>query len=312
AAAARAGREPAGRPAVPQAVPGGSVLLAAALAGTLLLAVATSALVQAVVAALPVVHPSNVPTALGTLTAVVAAAAVLALVPLRRLPRGTLALGVVVLSALATLVLALPLHGTPFYLGGNTEDQTFRAQYVGRLAEDWHLADMNYAGVEPFYPAGWFWLAGRWAALSGTPAWEAFKPVAIATVAVVPCLAAVLWARLAGPRRGLLIGLVTTAVAVRGAAAGPFAGEAYSWCLAALVPAVAVLAVRTFEPARVRDRWQAATAIGAFLGLAAMTYTLYAGFAALAVAAACALGVLRGVRAGEAAGAVLRTRAGAL
>ncbi|GAB7192232.1 galactan 5-O-arabinofuranosyltransferase [Kineococcus sp. NUM-3379] len=286
--------------------------LAVEVPAVVVAAVAVSAAVQAAVSRLPVLHPSNVPTALTVLAALAVTGVVLAACAARDLPRWVLPLGLVALPALATLVLALPLHGTPWYLGGNTEDQTFRAQYVGRYADDPALADMNYADTAPFYPAGWFWIAGRSAALTGTPAWEAFKPVAIATVAVVPAVVALVWARLAGPRRGLLVGLVTTAAAVHEAGAGPFAGEAYSWCLAALVPAVAVAAVRAFEPARVAGRWRAALGIGVFLGLAAMTYTLYAGFAALVVAAACALGVVRGRRSGEGVGAALRTRVPAL
>ena len=43
---------------------------------------------------------------------------------------------------------------------------------------------MTYFGLPPFYPPGWFWIGGRLAALTGTPAWEMFKPWAIISITV--------------------------------------------------------------------------------------------------------------------------------
>ncbi|WP_432494127.1 arabinofuranosyltransferase [Kineococcus auxinigenes] len=255
--------------------------------------------------------PSHAGTAATTAVLVAVVAATLGLCVRRRWWRGTEAVAVVVVAALATLLLALPLAGTRFYLGGNTNDQVFRTQFLGRLTDDWHLADMNYAGLPSFYPAGWFWLAGRFADLTGTPAWEAFKPAGIATSAIVPVLAVLAWSRLVGPRRGLLAGLATTAVGVYPALAGPFVDEPYSWCLAAFVPVVAVVAWRAFGDVPARARTAAAVAVGVALGLGAMTYTLYAGFAALLVALACAWRTGAAWRAG-AGPAALRTRLPAL
>ncbi|PPK97768.1 galactan 5-O-arabinofuranosyltransferase [Kineococcus xinjiangensis] len=299
------------RAAAEPVLPGGAARLGLELVIGGVLAIAVSALTQAVVNRVPVPLPSHVPTALATFGVVVVTAAVVLAVTARRLPRATRALGVVGISGLATALLALPLKGTSFYLGGNSGDQTFRMQFLGRLADDWRLADLNYADLPPFYPSGWFWLAGRYADLTGTPAWEAFKPAGITTAAVVPCLALLVWWRLAGPRRALLIALATTAVGVHPALAGPFVDEPYSWCVAALLPAAVVLAWRAFGAVPARERTGAALALGVFLGLAAMTYTLYAGFGALLVTAACAAGVLR-ARAAEGTGAALRTRVPAL
>ncbi|WP_432570941.1 arabinofuranosyltransferase [Kineococcus sp. SYSU DK005] len=300
----------------------GAVLLAGAVvAGLVSLAVQRVATAVAVrvsgqraadgSAAYSAVTPSFAGTALVTALVVVAVAAVLTVCARRRWWRGTEAAGVVVLSALATCLLSVPLAGTRFYLGGNTGDQLFRTQFLGRLADDWHLADMNYADLPSFYPSGWFWLAGRFAALTGTPAWEAFKPAAVATSAIVPVLAALAWSRLVGPRRGLLAGLATAAVGVYPALAGPFVDEPYSWCLAAFVPVVAVVAWRAFGDVPARSRAAAAVSTGVVLGLGAMTYTLYAGFAALVVTLACALRCAAAWRAG-AGPAVLRTRVPAL
>ncbi|NAZ86384.1 arabinofuranosyltransferase [Kineococcus indalonis] len=322
---------PGSRPPAPRArdavVRGGFARLGAALLAGAVVAGLVSLAVQRVVTAVAVrvggqraadgsaqfssPTPSFAGTALLTALVVVVVAAVLVVCARRRWWRGTEAAGVVVLAALATSLLAVPLAGTRFYLGGNTGDQLFRTQFLGRLTADWHLADMNYADLPSFYPSGWFWLAGRSAALTGTPAWEAFKPAAVATSAIVPVLAALAWSRLVGPRRGLLAGLATTAVGVYPALAGPFVDEPYSWCLAAFVPVVAVVAWRAFGDVPARSRAAAAVAVGVVLGLGAMTYTLYAGFAALVVALACALRCAAAWRAG-AGPAVLRTRVPAL
>ncbi|WP_432495433.1 arabinofuranosyltransferase [Kineococcus gypseus] len=318
---------PAPRPRPRDAVVrGGFARLGAALLVGAVVAGAVSLLVQRAVGALtarlvgagpdgaPLFSsptPSYAGTAASTAVLVVVVAAVLAACARRRWWRGTEAVAVPVVSALATLLLAVPLAGTRYYLGGNTNDQLFRTQFLGRLADDWHLADMNYADLPSFYPGGWFWLAGRFADLTGTPAWEAFKPAGIATSAVVPVLALLAWSRLVGPRRGLLAGLATVAVGVHPALAGPFVDEPYSWCLAAFVPVVAVVAWRAFGDVPARARTAAAVAVGVALGLGAMTYTLYAGFAALVVALACAVRSAAAWRAG-AGPAALRTRVPAL
>ncbi|MFB9376678.1 arabinofuranosyltransferase [Kineococcus gynurae] len=299
-------------------VRGGFARLLGALLGTAALAGVVSLLAQLVVERvvagwLP--YASITPTygivAVATLLVLVAVALTLLAVVRRAWWRGTEALAVVGLSGFATLLLAIPLAGARFYLGGNSVDQMFRTQLLGRLTDDWHLADMNYAETAPFYPSGWFWLAGRFAALSGEPAWEAFKWAGIATSAIVPCLALVAWSRLVGPRRGLLAGLATAVVGVYPALAGPFVDEPYSWCLAAFVPLVAVTAWKAFGDVPPTARLSAGVAIGVVLGFGAMSYTLYAGFAAFVVALACLARVIGAWRAGEGP-AALRGRVPAL
>ncbi|GAA0307306.1 arabinofuranosyltransferase [Kineococcus aurantiacus] len=302
-------------------VRGGFARLAGALALAAVAACAVSLLVQRVVTAVAgrlsggdgwtSVTPSHVGTALVTALLVVVVAAVLAVCARTRWWRGTEAVAVVAVAGLATALLAVPLAGTSYYLGGNTNDQLFRTQLLGRLTDSWRLADMNYAGLPSFYPSGWFWLAGRFADLTGLQAWAAFKPAAIATSAVVPALALVAWSRLTGPRRGVLAGLATTAVGVYPALAGPFVDEPYSWCLAAFVPVVAVVAWRAFGDVPAPARRAAAVGIGVVLGAGAMTYTLYAGFAAFVVALCCAARSAQGWRAGQGWAAV-RTRVPAL
>ncbi len=92
--------------------------------------------------------------------------------------------GLVFVSAFTVVTLGMPLGATKLYLFGISVDQQFRTEYLTRLADSPALRDMTYLGLPPFYPPGWFWIGGRAAALSGTPAWEVFKPWAITSITV--------------------------------------------------------------------------------------------------------------------------------
>ena len=76
----------------------------------------------------------------------------------------------VFLSAFSVVTLAMPLGATKLYLFGISVDQQFRTEYLTRLTDTAALHDMTYFGLPPFYPPGWFWIGGRVAALTGTPA----------------------------------------------------------------------------------------------------------------------------------------------
>ncbi|WP_242657507.1 arabinofuranosyltransferase, partial [Mycobacterium intracellulare] len=97
--------------------------------------------------------------------------------------------GLVFVSAFTVVTLGMPLGATKLYLFGISVDQQFRTEYVTRLADSPALRDMTYLGLPPFYPPGWFWIGGRAAALSGTPAWEVFKPWAITSIAIAVAVA---------------------------------------------------------------------------------------------------------------------------
>ena len=77
---------------------------------------------------------------------------------------------VVFLSAFSVVTLAMPLGATKLYLFGVSVDQQFRTEYLTRLTDTAIPHDMTYLGLPPFYPPGWFWIGGRLAALTGTPA----------------------------------------------------------------------------------------------------------------------------------------------
>ena len=74
--------------------------------------------------------------------------------------------GLVSVSAFTVVTLGMPLGATKLYLFGISVDQQFRTEYLTRLADSPALRDMTYTGLPPFYPPGWFWIGGRWAALS--------------------------------------------------------------------------------------------------------------------------------------------------
>ncbi|HKV17998.1 MAG TPA: arabinofuranosyltransferase, partial [Mycobacterium sp.] len=182
------------------------------------------------------------------------------------------------LSAFSVVTLAMPLGATKLYLFGISVDQQFRTEYLTRLTDTAALKDMTYIGLPPFYPAGWFWLGGRAAALTGTPAWEMYKPWAITSIAVAIALAFVLWASMIRFEYALIVSTATAAATLAYSPAEPYAAA-----ITALLPPVLVLA---WSGLRGRSRgggWAAVVGVGVFLGVAALFYTLLLGYAAFVV-----------------------------
>lgn len=192
---------------------------------------------------------------------------------------------VLFLSAFVITTLGMPLGATKLYLFGISVDQQFRTEYLTRLADSAALRDMTYAGLPPFYPPGWFWLGGRAAALTDTPAWEMFKPYAITSIAVAVVLAFVLWTRLVRFEYALVVTAATAAVTM--AYASP---EPYAAMITVLLPPVFVLAWSGLSaPGRAGGAgrsagWAAVVGVGLFLGVTATFYTLLLGLSALTVA----------------------------
>ncbi|ORV38521.1 galactan 5-O-arabinofuranosyltransferase [Mycolicibacterium doricum] len=179
----------------------------------------------------------------------------------------------VFLSAFAVVTLAMPLGATKLYLFGISVDQQFRTEYLTRFADTAALHDMTYYGLPPFYPPGWFWLGGRLAALTGTPAWEMFKPWAIISIAVAVVLAFVLWAAMIRFRYALIVTTATTAVMLAYSPAEPYAAT-----IAVLLPPVFVLGWSGLQATG--RGWAAIVGVGLFLGVAALFYTLLLAYAA--------------------------------
>ncbi|MBF6315399.1 galactan 5-O-arabinofuranosyltransferase [Nocardia cyriacigeorgica] len=233
----------------------------------------------------PAFNSSNVTRALTTVGQVASAVLLVAsIVLIRRKTKLWLAklLSWAGISAFVTVTLGMPLAATKLYLFGVSVDQEFRTEYLTRLTDSAALRDMTYADLPPFYPAGWFWIGGRVANVLGMGGWEAFKPYAIASIAVAAVISLVLWSELIRADWAVAVTAAVTAFGV--AYASP---EAYGAVIAVLLPPVLVLAWGALHrPADQRGTaggWGAVIGTGLFLGVAATFYTLYLAFAAFAV-----------------------------
>ena len=184
---------------------------------------------------------------------------------------------VVFLSAFSVVTLAMPLGATRLYLFGISVDQQFRTEYLTRLATSPGLHDMTYIGLPPFYPAGWFWIGGRLAELTGMPAWEMFKPWAIISITAAIAIAAVLWSAMLRFELALAVATATAAVTLAYTSAEPYAAV-----ITVLLPPVFVLAWSGLRRTT-KQGWGAVVGVGLFLGLAALFYTLLLAYAAFTV-----------------------------
>jgi len=178
------------------------------------------------------------------------------------------------LAAFSVVTLGMPLGATKLYLFGISVDQQFRTEYLTRLADTAVPHDMTYLGLPPYYPSGWFWLGGRVAALTGTPAWEMFKPWAVVSITAAIVAAFVLWAAMIRFEYALAVTTATAAVTLAYSATEP-----YSAVIVVLMPPVIVLA---WSGLKATGRgWAAVIGAGIFLGVAALFYTLFLGYLAL-------------------------------
>jgi galactan 5-O-arabinofuranosyltransferase len=184
-------------------------------------------------------------------------------------------IAVVFLSAFSVVTLAMPLGATKLYLFGVSVDQQFRTEYLTRLTDTAAPHDMTYLGLPPFYPPGWFWIGGRIAALTGTPAWEMFKPWAIVSITAAVAVALVLWVAMIRFELALVVTTATAAVMLAYAPAEPYAA-----IITMLLPPVFVLAWSGLRGSSRGGGWAAVIGTGICLGAAALSYTLLFGYAA--------------------------------
>ena len=226
----------------------------------------------------PAFSSSNQLHALTTVGQFIAVAGLLAAGWVWRRGRQLIAHGaaVVSLAVFSIATLGMPLGATKLYLFGISVDQQFRTEYLTRLTDTAALHDMTYADLPPFYPAGWFWIGGRAAALTATPGWEMFKPWAITSITIGIVVAFVLWSKLIRFELALIVTTATAAATLAYASTEPYAAV-----ITVLLPPMLVLA---WSGLRGRDRGYAAVvAVGIFLGVAALFYTLLTGYAAFTI-----------------------------
>jgi galactan 5-O-arabinofuranosyltransferase len=181
--------------------------------------------------------------------------------------------GTTLLSAFSVVTLGMPLGATKLYLFGVSVDQQFRTEYLTRLADTVTPHDMTYLGLPPYYPSGWFWIGGRLAALTGTPAWEMFKPWAIVSITAAIAVAFVLWASMIRFEHALVVSTATAALTLAYSSTEP-----YSAVIVVLLPPVFVLAWSGLKASR--RGWAAILGTGLFLGIAGLFYTLLLVYAA--------------------------------
>lgn len=240
-----------------------ALMLASAVAGVSIAAIAQ---VQ-----WPAYNTSNQLHALTTVGQVGALAGIFAAGLIWRRGRRTLArlTGLIFLSAFSVVTLAMPLGATKLYLFGVSVDQQFRTEYLTRLADTPGLHDMTYFGLPPYYPAGWFWMGGRIAAATGTPAWEMFKPWSIVSITIAVALAFVLWATMIRFEHALIVTTASTATMLAYSSTEPYAA-----IITVLLPPVFVLAWSGLRGRTRNGGWAAVIAVGIFVGFAALLYTL--------------------------------------
>ena len=184
----------------------------------------------------------------------------------------------VFLAAFTVVTLGMPLGATKLYLFGISVDQQFRTEYLTRLTDSPALRDMTYAGLPPFYPPGWFWVGGRAAALTGTPAWEMYKPWSIISIAIAVAVAGALWSKLIRFEYALAVTTATAAVTLAYNSTEP-----YSAIITVLIPPVLVLAWSGLRGGERHGGWAAVIGVGLFLGFTATFYTLLLGYTAFTV-----------------------------
>ncbi|MHA3018825.1 galactan 5-O-arabinofuranosyltransferase [Mycobacterium sp. BMJ-28] len=228
----------------------------------------------------PAYNSSNQLHALTTVGQVVALAGIFGAGLLWRRGRRVLAriAAVSMISALSVVTLAMPLGATKLYLFGISVDQQFRTEYLTRLADSPALHDMTYQGLPPAYPPGWFWIGGRLAALTGTPAWEMYKPWAIVSITAAIAVAFVLWKAMIRFEAALVVTTATAVVTLAYTSTEPYAAV-----ITVLLPPIFVLAWSGLGGRSRNGGWGAVLGVGMFLGAAALTYTLLLAYAAFTV-----------------------------
>lgn len=257
----------------------GSLRTVASMAAAVAIAVVVSSVSLLAIARVqwPAYNSSNQLHALTTVGQFVCLAALFAAGWLWRRGRRLFAwiVSVTSLSALSAVTIAMPLGATKLYLFGVSVDQQFRTEYLTRLTDTAAPHDMTYAGLPPFYPPGWFWLGGRLADLTGTPAWEMFKPWSIISITAAIAVALVLWTRMIRFEFALVVSTAVTAATLAYAPAEPYAA-----IITVLLAPVFVLAWSGLRGGSRSGGWSAIVGVGLFLGMAALFYTLLLAYAA--------------------------------
>ncbi|RBO87414.1 arabinofuranosyltransferase-like protein [Nocardia puris] len=207
------------------------------------------------------------------------------------------------ISGYVTITVGMPLAATRLYLGGLSPDQQHRIQLVGRFADSPVWRDETFIALPPDEAAAWYWMAGRAAAILDLPGWEAFKLIAITSIAITATLSLLWWSRLVRAELAIAITTITTAATVAYAATDP----ARAVCLLLMPAAVFSVWRSTSSAITTGERDLAPTsprfpavaqlpALGAYLALCATFDRTAFGFAAPLMTAALLLAIVTNAR----------------
>ena len=208
-------------------------------------------------------------------------------------------------ACLLPVLTLISLNGTRWFFSGPFGDQSFRLEYATRFAADLTaLDDYTYLDVPAFYSPGWFWVVGAVSQVTGVPAWQAYKGVAVASMFLAGALAFWLWRRTCSARLSALL-LAVTVLGLPSSTAGWLGGvtllgagasEPYGWLVTLPLPALLTWFGRTTGG----FSWVRGVALGAAVALSAWLYLLYAVVGVVAVLVVVALAARRGEGRGRA------------
>ena len=191
-----------------------------------------------------------------------------------------------VAAAWLTFPLTAGLLGTDQPLGSVLRgDNGFRTEYVTRFASSAALQDYMFHGEGAFYPPGWFWVVGRFAALTGAEPWRLLQPATLVTMALSLVASFVLWRLAVRPPVALAAAIVSSVtISQISSDTVPAWYSPYS-AFVAVVLVPWVVAVYGFVSGERATRSRAALLVAAGAVLALTYYLLFLiGLAALAVA----------------------------
>lgn len=98
-------------------------------------------------------------------------------------------------SGVGGLTMIVALRGTPYGPLGIQGDQSFRTEYITRLADTWLIQDYFYQNRPGYYAPTFFWVLGRTADLLNIEPWRMIKVAAVLGAFLAPLIVYLFWRR---------------------------------------------------------------------------------------------------------------------
>jgi arabinofuranosyltransferase-like protein len=184
-----------------------------------------------------------------------------------------------VFAGWVVLAMRTGIHGTPYGFGGIGGDLGRITAMAQRYTHTWHSADGIVGSVPADYPPLFPWVIGRFAEITGTPAWKLMGSADVIGISATVVIAFLLWRRMFDSWLALAVTLAVFLVFTE-------PGKPYEVMgLDLMIP----WAIATFaNPPRGRLQWLPAGILG---GLLVLTYQGYILFALLGILALAWLGL---------------------